>query len=117
VYRLEFNGNLDSLGESINISLYRIVQECLTNIAKHAMATEVHVELGIIRAYATDKLPLVVQDNGTGMDSHKPGGGLGLIGMRERVEALAGEFELATAPGSGMRITVRLPMGEKSSYL
>jgi two-component system sensor histidine kinase TtrS len=117
VYRLEFNGNLEALGESINISLYRIVQECLTNIAKHAMATEVHVKLGIIRAYATDKLQLVVQDNGAGMDPHKPGGGLGLIGMRERVEALAGDFELATAPGSGMRITVRLPVGEKSSYL
>lgn len=109
-YRLDLAADLDALGESINISIYRIVQECLTNIAKHAMATAVVIRLFIIEGNPLDRLQLEVQDDGTGMDPQSLGRGFGLIGMRERVEALNGEFGVATTSGAGTRITVRLPL-------
>jgi hypothetical protein len=108
-YRLQIKGDLPTLRESINISIYRIVQECLTNIAKHAMATQVNITLGIIDGSTGKLVQLEIQDNGVGMDPQSPGGGFGLIGMRERVEALNGEFELSATPGGGMKITATLP--------
>jgi hypothetical protein len=116
-YRLNFSGKLDMLGEIINISIYRIVQECLTNIAKHAMATVVDIKLGYIESDPADRLELEVRDNGAGMDPQSPGSGFGLIGMRERVEALNGEFDYTAAPGTGTRITVRLPLPRKQASL
>jgi two-component system sensor histidine kinase TtrS len=111
-YRLNINGNLDMLGEIVNISLYRIVQECLTNIAKHAQATEVDIQLGIVADDHAQEVCVEVQDNGVGMKSQTQslGGGFGLIGIRERVEALNGSFEFSADPGAGMTIKVRLPL-------
>ncbi len=109
-YRLNIADNLDSLGEIVNITLYRIVQECLTNIAKHAKATEVVIQLGIVDDGRAQKVRLEVQDNGVGMKSQSLGGGFGLIGMRERVETLNGNFELSADPGAGVNIKVTLPL-------
>ncbi|MBD2463599.1 sensor histidine kinase [Oscillatoria sp. FACHB-1407] len=87
-------------------TLYRIVQEALTNICKYAQATQVRLEL---RA-TPDGVHLTIEDNGHGfcLESHSPG--FGLQGMRERVAALNGEFWLKAAPGSGCHITVSLPL-------
>jgi two-component system sensor histidine kinase TtrS len=118
VYTLNFGGDLGALGEDLNICIYRIVQECLTNIAKYARATSVHIDIGITPAGAARQLRVEVQDNGAGFDPHATGSGFGLIGMRERVEALQGEFTLTTMPGAGTRITVVLPLkgtGEHST--
>ena len=110
VYRLDIADDLDTLDEVVTITLYRIVQECLTNIAKHARATEVVIQLGIVDADRAQKVCLGVEDNGVGMKSQSLGGGFGLIGMRERVEALSGSFELSADPGAGMNIKVTLPL-------
>lgn len=109
-YRLNVTGNLDALGERINISIYRVMQECLTNVAKHSMATEVVINLGIIEGSPVDRLQLEVQDNGVGMDPKSVVAGFGLVGMRERVEALNGEFELSATSGVGTNITVTVPL-------
>ena len=109
-YRLNIADKLDTLGEIVTITLYRIVQECLTNIAKHAQATEVVIQLGIIADGRAQKVSLEVQDNGVGMKSQSLGGGFGLIGMRERVETLNGSFELSADPGAGVNIKVTLPL-------
>jgi two-component system sensor histidine kinase TtrS len=112
VCTLKFSGDLDNLGEEINILIYRVIQECLTNIAKHAMATAVTIDIGIVATDSGTRLRLEVNDNGKGIELQTRGAGFGLIGMRERVEALHGEFELASTPGAGTRITAILPLNE-----
>ena len=104
--RLDVAGNLDDLDERINITIYRIVQECLTNITRHAGAGRVSISL----SGDTDSLALSVSDNGRGLDMSLPSDGLGLIGMRERAEGLGGEFMLESEQGAGATIRVRIPL-------
>ena len=105
------SGDLASLGERINITVYRIVQECLTNITKYAQAGNVTIAL----TGAADRLILDIKDDGRGMDLSIPRTGLGLIGMRERVEALGGEFTLDSSDGEGLSIMISVPLtGEEA---
>jgi PAS domain S-box-containing protein len=104
--RFEKHGDLENLGEQINISLYRIVQESLTNIAKHAAASRVVVVL----SRGNDMIRLNIEDNGRGMDVDKPSRGLGLMGMRERIEALHGSMSIASVIGHGTAINVTVPL-------
>ncbi|MGH2524908.1 MAG: sensor histidine kinase, partial [Anaerolineales bacterium] len=89
-------------------TLFRILQEALTNIARHANATRVEVGLEPVPSY----LVLSVRDNGRGINeaeinsSHS----LGLLGMRERARLQAGDLQVAGRPGQGTTITVRLPI-------
>jgi two-component system sensor histidine kinase UhpB len=99
------------LEENINITLYRIVQECLTNIAKYSKATLVTIYLQVDST--EEILTLEVVDNGQGMHPVQHKRGLGLIGMRERVEALLGKMYLETAPGHGVKIAVKIPIAEE----
>jgi len=117
VYTLNFSGDLEALGEDLNICVYRIVQECLTNIAKYARATSVHIDIAVTQAGSMRQLIVEVQDNGAGFDPHARGGGFGLVGMRERVEAQQGEFTLTTAPGNGTRIRVVLPLNGTGGHV
>jgi two-component system sensor histidine kinase TtrS len=117
VYELSPGADLSDLGEEINITLYRIVQECLTNIAKHAKARQVMIELTALEnlSWGTSGegrqgIRLVIQDDGVGMDMETPRPGLGLIGMRERVEGLNGHFTVRSKPGAGTTISVELPL-------
>lgn len=96
-----------SLSESRTI--HRIVQEALTNISKHTQATQVQIDLVTIHQVNGDYLCLTIKDNGKGFDRHQHIAGFGLQGMQERVTALAGEFHLTTAPGTGCQIEVRFP--------
>jgi two-component system sensor histidine kinase UhpB len=90
----------------VNITVYRLVQECLTNIVKHARASSVTVS--VERAGAA--LHVTVADDGRGMDLNARHGGLGLLGLRERVEALSGQLELHSASGDGLRVHAWLPI-------
>jgi len=103
----EAEGDLSGLGELTNITVYRLVQECLTNVAKHSGAT--HVYIGVARTCVSE-VRVTVRDNGRGMDLHAKRSGLGLVGLRERVEALQGRVELSGAVGAGMHVTARLPV-------
>jgi signal transduction histidine kinase len=104
------DGELDDLDEQTNITLYRLVQECLTNVAKHADATQV----GISMTRSVHELRFSFGDNGKGFDPSQKRRGLGLVGLRERVEALAGHFELDSAPGRGVHVkAVILAKGKK----
>jgi two-component system sensor histidine kinase UhpB len=105
--RLSAVGTLDDLDDDVNIGLYRVVQECLTNVAKHAAATEVAVNL----ERAGERVRLTVRDNGKGFAPETAPPSLGLLGMRERVEALQGTFGVEAAPGHGVAIVVDLPVG------
>ena len=106
---LTARGSLEDLGDAVNIGLYRVVQECLTNVAKHAAASDVTVEL---ERTADDRVRLRVSDNGIGFVPETAPRGLGLLGMRERIEALQGSFKIETASGRGVVVAVELPVGQ-----
>ena len=108
--RLSANGVLDDLEDAVNIALYRVVQECLTNVAKHAAATEVAVQL---ERSAGESVRLTVADNGQGFAPHDAPLGLGLLGMRERIEALKGSLAVDASPRAGVTIKVVLPVVPK----
>lgn len=103
-------GDLSSLGEAINITVYRIVQESLTNVARHAAASDVKIHLRYIEDEDAPRLLLSITDNGKGTEPDMRGRGLGLIGMRERIEALGGRFGIRSAPGEGMTIEATIPV-------
>jgi PAS domain S-box-containing protein len=91
----------------IEITAYRIVQEALTNVARHAQVQEASVQLSL----GSGSLRVVVEDRGAGFDLRRPSTGtVGLAGMRERAAAVGGELTLAPAPGSGTRIVATLPL-------
>ena len=111
---LQFNvgGDVSALEETINISVYRIVQEALTNISKHSEATRVTIELAKQECDDTACLLLKIEDNGGGMDPGQRNRGLGLLGMRERIEAINGSFSIHSEPGKGLRLLARVPLPE-----
>jgi signal transduction histidine kinase len=95
-----------ALSPEYETALYRIVQESLTNIVKHANARSV----SIVVAGAAETVRVVIEDDGTGFDiTDVREGALGLVGMRERVLLLDGRFELQSAPGAGTTLLVELP--------
>ncbi|MGH8750586.1 MAG: PAS domain S-box protein [Burkholderiales bacterium] len=110
-FRLDFSGQLDALGETLNITLYRIVQECLTNVVRHAQASQVEIRV----ANAGACIDLSVRDNGRGAVADiAPRGHFGLLGMRERAQALNGMFAIASARGQGFCVTVNIPLPGKN---
>lgn len=108
-------GDLEDLGEEMNISVYRIVQEGLTNISKHSDANEIHIRLSRNKSAETDIIELTLQDDGLGFDPARTRWGLGLLGMRERCEALGGNFSLATEPGEGVSISIQIPLYDRGN--
>lgn len=99
------------LSDDLLRTLLRIVQEGLTNVARHASATSVEVMLRRQQLGEERWLELIIADNGRGLcaPSSKAGCGVGLAGMRERVAALGGELQFDTADGGGTRLSVRVP--------
>ncbi|HSG45467.1 MAG TPA: sensor histidine kinase [Anaerolineales bacterium] len=92
------------------LALYRVVQEGLTNVRKHADASHVDVTLDFSQP---DVIRLTLRDNGSGATDTS--GGFGLIGLRERVQLLGGEFKIETQPGQGFAIGVTLLLAEETA--
>lgn len=105
-------GHVPDVSGEVAIACFRIVQEALTNVVRHARARHAWIEL----SQSEGLLELVVLDDGEGFDVPKTleraagGGNLGLIGMRERVEILGGRLEIDSRPGHGARVRVSLPL-------
>ncbi len=96
------------LPEAMCVTIYRILQESLTNIAKHSQADQVHI---VLREYP-DHLLLQIQDNGKGFDPSRNTTGFGIQGMRERTQSVQGQFALISQPGQGCQLTIQIPLGE-----
>lgn len=113
--RMELHGDLDRLGETINITVYRIVQECLTNVVRHAGASEVKISV----TRTAGAIEVQVRDNGKGLGerNESEAARFGLMGMRERVEGLEGEFEIQSRPGEGLAVRARIPVPEHAPVL
>lgn len=108
---LEVDGDLRDVPDPHRTYLYRIVQEGLTNCARHAQAKNIHVKL----EDAGGKLAVLVEDDGVGFDQHEGVSyGLGLLGITERVRELCGELSIQSEPGKGTRIAVVLPLKRAS---
>jgi PAS domain S-box-containing protein len=110
---LRLEGTLEGLGETINITVYRIVQECLTNVARHAVATRSDILVARCGDHQRgDVVRVIVRDNGKGFAQHteREATRFGLIGMRERVQALDGEFRIDSTPGKGVTVTAVIPV-------
>jgi signal transduction histidine kinase len=107
-FTLEAQGDLADLSAEASAHVYRIVQEALTNAAKHARAHNVQVKLSKYREKGADKIELAVNDDGCGMTAQEKGGlsGWGMIGMRERVLALSGRFAAGPNPSGGFGLRV-----------
>lgn len=107
--QLSVGGKLDELGETMNLAVYRMVQEALTNCVRHARASHFYIDL--TRAPdGDDSLLLEMRDDGAGIAAGARGAGSGLTGMRERVTLLGGGFELLSEAGRGVTIRVELPV-------
>ncbi len=101
----------DDLEQKITIQIFRVVQECLTNIVRHAQASQAAITLKIEHLTKTGKaLRLQVTDNGQGCAADKIKTGFGLLGMRERINSLGGELVIETQPHQGMSITATIPL-------
>jgi signal transduction histidine kinase len=102
------------LDAETEVALYRIFQECLTNVAKHAGATRVDVTL----THSHPRIILLVVDNGigytqaeSGLPIWKESQGIGLLSIRERVASLGGVIEMTSSPGRGTRMRIEIPAG------
>ena len=109
---VEVRGEPRSMPASVDLSAYRIVQEALTNVGKHAAGAAADVRL----TWLPDSLSLEVRDHGTNAahpangNGNGNGGCHGLVGMRERVRMLGGELRTGPMPGGGFAVEARLPL-------
>jgi len=104
--RLETQGRAESLGDDQQLVVYRVAQEALANVARHALATEVEVDL-VARGSGVD---LAVRDNGVGFNGNRRrSGGLGLNGMAERARLVGGNLSVESIPGEGTTVCLHVP--------
>jgi signal transduction histidine kinase len=112
---LQVVGTTDGVPAGLELSAYRIVQEALTNVLKHAGAT---TRVDVTIRHLPGSLAIEVRDDGRGLaasaaaDGAPEGSGHGHVGMRERVELWGGELSLGAAPGGGYRVKALLPYGD-----
>lgn len=98
-----------TLRSSVKAAIFRLVQECLNNVEKHAKAKSVQVKLEFVQ----DSLSLVVKDDGVGFDLDQrmgTGGSFGLLGMKERTQLLEGQIEVQSALGEGTKVLFQIPL-------
>ena len=106
--RVDVSARFPRIDDASSTVLFRVVQECLTNAARHAGAGHVGIELRRRGGW----LRLAVRDDGRGFDREKIRlhSGFGLMGMRERVLALGGTVRIESAPGEGTAVLIRIPL-------
>ncbi|MEY4640581.1 MAG: hypothetical protein RLZZ227_575 [Pseudomonadota bacterium] len=102
--RLRMNGNFDDLREEQLINIYRIIQEVMTNAAKYAEAETIDITIG-----GHEVISLIISDDGKGFEQDKIVLGMGLSGIRDRVNMLQGSVTISARPGKGTSIHVEFP--------
>src|SRR5215218_3368468 len=108
VVKTETDGDVRPLPFAVDVAAFRVVQEALTNVTRHAGKATATVLVG----YGDGELTVQVDDDGRGPSANAsgPGGGKGIVGMRERVAALGGDLQAGARPGGGFRVRARFPL-------
>jgi glucose-6-phosphate-specific signal transduction histidine kinase len=107
---LEIECDLGALDPAVGLALFRLIQEAMTNVARHSQATRVDVRIVAGRLDdERDGVEATIADNGRGADLAVPNRGLGLVGMRERVAALGGSLLISSHRGGGFSVRATLP--------
>lgn len=104
-YNLYIKGDIDHLNEPMNIAIFRIAQEALTNIAKYAQADQAKINI----TKTSEKITLDITDDGLGFDPNNNQKGYGLLGMQERAEAFNGEMKIASTLYEGTTVSIFFP--------
>jgi hypothetical protein len=106
--KLSIKGDIDHLNETLNINIYRIIQEAMNNVLKHADANQVSINLVLTKK---GYLELAFNDDGKGMDLKKVDQtkNFGILGMQERIQSLNGTFELISKKNQGTQILISVP--------
>ncbi len=107
-FNLQCDEAVDNIEQAKVIQIFRVIQESLTNIIRHAQASHANVSLDC--QTTPDMLHLIINDNGQGCNIDQVGSGFGLLGMQERINLLGGEFKLQSQPNKGMQITAIIPL-------
>lgn len=107
--RRELQGGLPPLSSEVELVLYRVAQESLTNTLRHAEAAAATVSL----AAGAEGVTLSIEDDGHGMPPELPSGTAGIAGMRERALLVGGRLSIDSPPGGGTRVRLRVPLSEK----
>ncbi|MCK4494287.1 MAG: sensor histidine kinase [Methylococcales bacterium] len=108
VFKLQCDHEVDKMNKAISIQVFRVIQESLTNIIRHANANRVTITLRIM--LSNNKLYFDVKDDGRGCDLKKVASGFGLLGMEERIKLLEGDFILKAHVNKGMSIKAKIPL-------
>jgi signal transduction histidine kinase len=109
---VQVTGTRRRLPSEVETTLYRIAQEAITNVAKHAQATHAAIHLH----FDEQEVALSISDDGMGMDVETPkqaaacGKGWGLAGIYERIRAVEGDIDIRSSPGTGTHLSVRVPI-------
>ena len=110
---LQLNGEIDHLDDLHSIAIYRMVQEGLSNARRHGKATSVEIIVQVVPSHESrhgGHVQIEISDNGKGLHVPERSRGMGIIGMRERIQALEGTFLLTHIPHDGVRIEAMLPL-------
>lgn len=113
--RVDIHGKEMRLPSGMEVAIFRLVQEAFTNVAKHAEATSVTLDI----TYQSQMVKITIQDNGKGIPMDimqarlSEGSHFGLIGMQERVQLLEGRMDIESAPGAGTKITMLIPIKDE----
>ena len=110
--KIILDGDFKNIDSALGITIYRIIQEALNNISKYARATRVLIKLNRkVEVLTRDNIILLsIEDNGKGFNQEKQSGGFGILGMRERANAVRGEFSLYSESGHGTQINAKFPI-------
>jgi PAS domain S-box-containing protein len=114
---LRIEGEIDAVDDLRAITIYRLVQEALTNAQRHGKADRAEVVLRRIPPHAGNvaRIQVEIRDNGQAFDVEAVSQGMGVIGMRERVRAVGGVFEFTYIPGDGVRVQAEIPLVEQDA--
>ena len=108
-FHFRCDDEVDLLSQKLSIQIFRVVQECLTNIFRHAQAQEFSVILTIVEI-PEHQVRLTVADNGIGCDINKLTKGFGILGMKERVHSLGGNLSIQSTVNKGVQVNVVFPI-------
>lgn len=115
-FALSLDQSCQSMPEKTSIAAFRIVQESLTNIARHASAQHVSIKLMRTRGILADTLSIEIRDDGVGFNTYSPRAGFGVSGMRERIEAEGGVFTIQSQ-GKGVLVSASIPLQTASAVI